>query len=139
MKNNLLIVCFASLSLVACAQKNTKKSSTPEAVKQAFATAHPDVKNARWEKEDANYEVGFTVDKKEQSILYNAEGTVLETEVEISMTELPIVIQELIVKDYPKGRIKETAKITDAKGNVSYEVEMNGTDLLFDNAGNKIH
>ena len=138
MKNSLLITCFAGLSLIACAQKSDKKSIAPAAVKQAFATAHPDVKNARWEKEENNYEVGFTVDKKEQSILYDAEGNVLETEMEIPLNELPKVIQELITKDYPKGRIQETAKITDATGKVSYEVEMNGTDLLFDEAGNKI-
>jgi len=138
MKNSLLIVGFACLSLVACAQKNAKKSIAPEAVKQAFTTAHPDVKNAHWEKEADNYEVGFTVDKNEQSILYNAEGIVLETEVEIAISELPTVIQELIAKDYPKGRIQETAKITDATGKVSYEVEMNGKDLLFDAEGNTI-
>ena len=59
-------------------------SKVPEAVKMAFAKAYPSADDVDWELEDGHYEVEFEMaDDKEMSIVYDANGALLETEVEI--------------------------------------------------------
>ncbi len=96
----------------------------------------PDAKNVKWGKEDSNYEAGFKVKETGYSVLLNASGNVIETEVAIGINSLGSPIKEYVAKNYPGHKIKEAAKITDARGIVTYEAEVNGKDLIFDNAGN---
>jgi len=40
------------------------------------------------------------------------------------------------VKEHYKVKITEAGKVTDAKGNTSYEAEVKGKDVIFDKDGN---
>ena len=96
-----------------------------------------DVKNypgitARWEKEDSNYEAGFKKDDKQISVLYQANGTMQESEVSIKESELPPSVLNYVKENYKGKKIKESAKITKADGTLNYEVEVDGKDLIFD-------
>jgi hypothetical protein len=70
--------------------------------------------------------------------LIDVSGNILETEVEIKIDELPAKAKEYVSKNYAGQKIKETAKITDSKGVVTYEAEIKGKDLIFDSNGNFI-
>ena len=65
----------------------------------------------------------------------DAQGNSIETEVEIELTQLPKGILDYIKIHYAGKQGKEGAKITDAKGTVTYEVEIKGMDLIFDYNG----
>lgn len=68
------------------------------------------------------------------SVLYDINGNLLETEVPIAFTELPAAAQAML-----KGKkVKEAAKITNAKGAVTYEAEVKHKDILFDAQGNPV-
>lgn len=134
MKNTLLIFMMIATIISACAQK-VDKSSIPTVVKTTFAQLHPDVSKVKWEKEDAVFEASFKVERAEQSIVFDADGKVIETETEIAITELPSKVKAYIVEKFQGAKIKEAAKITDAKGLVSYEAEVKGKDLIFDENG----
>jgi hypothetical protein len=71
--------------------------------------------------------------------LIDASGNIIEKEVEISLNELPTKAKEFVSKNYSGQKIKEAAKITDAKGIITYEAEVKGKDLLFDSYGNFIN
>ncbi len=122
-------------SLVSCAQK-VKEKDVPENVKMSLQKAHPEAKKVTWEKEDANYEAGFETKDGEYSIVIDGAGNILETEVEIAAAALPETTKAYIAKQYSGEKIKEAARITDAKGIVTYEAEVKGKDLIFDSAGN---
>ena len=113
----------------------TQASKVPEAVKMTFAKAYPNADDVEWELEDGNFEVEFEMtDDQEMSVVYDANGIVLETELEIAFSALPQAAQEAL-----KGkRVKETAKITNAKGVVTYEAEVRRKDLMFDAEGKQI-
>ena len=113
----------------------TQASKVPEAVKMTFAKAYPNADDVEWELEDGNFEVEFEMsDDKEMSVVYDTNGTLLETEVEIAFSELPKAAQEAL-----KGKkVKETAKIINAKGVVVYEAEVRRKDLMFDAQGQAI-
>lgn len=75
------------------------------------------------------------MNKTEQSVLFDAQGNLLETEVEIKLTQLPKGVLEYVKANYKGQKVKEAAKISDAKGTLTYEAEIKGMDLLFDSNG----
>ena len=110
------------------------KTDVPTVVKEAFSKQFPGVK-AKWENEHGTFEANFEKDGKEMSATFDATGTLLETETEVAVTELPTAAAEYVKTNYKSG-IKEAAKITDSKGVVTYEAEVGKKDLIFDASGN---
>ncbi|MEO7923372.1 MAG: PepSY-like domain-containing protein [Chitinophagaceae bacterium] len=126
----------ALFALAACGQK-LDMSKVPAAVKSSFTRQFPGAV-AKWEKEEELYEAGFQQDGHEMSALFEANGTLKETEIGIPPSELPAHIKQY-VKDHYKGMsIKEAAKITSSAGDTEYEAAIKGRDLIFDNKGNFI-
>lgn len=127
---------MAASLISGCAfAQNKQDKDIPAIVKSAFQKAHPDAKGVKWEKEGDNFEAEFEHGKVEQSVVLNAQGNILETEVEIAVAELPQKAREYVAAHYKGQSLKEAAKITDAKGMVTYEAEVKGKDLLFDAEG----
>ncbi|MXV51963.1 hypothetical protein GS399_13350 [Pedobacter sp. HMF7647] len=124
--------------LTALAQKVSQKE-VPATVRKTFASAYPLVKTVRWEKEKGNYEASFMQSNNDMSALFTAEGRQLETELEIKTAALPAAILDYIKQNYSGYPIKEAAKITKAGGEVNFEAEVNGRDLLFDSSGKFIN
>ena len=129
----LTLIALAGLSF-ANAQKVNQKD-VPSVVQTSFQKQFPDAKNVKWEKEHGNFEAGFKSNGVETSVVINPSGTLIETEKEIKISELPASATAYIAKTYPKQKIKEAAKITNAKGEVTYEAEIKDKDVLFDNKG----
>jgi hypothetical protein len=128
---------FVSLFLIPAffnAQK-VKKENVPPAVVSAFISDHPNVKVDEWEKENGNFEAEFKIHGKEHSMVYDAQGKLVESEEEIAPDDLPDVARQYIVSNYRKSKIKEAARITSASGIVTYEADLGTQDLLFDNSG----
>lgn len=124
---------FATIGFAACAQK-LDASKVPAPVKAAFAKQYPGV-TAGWEKEDGKYEVNFKQNGNSMSALYEANGTMTESETDIKVTDLPATVQAYVKEHYKGKTVKEAAKITKADGTVNYEAEVNGKDVIFDAAG----
>jgi hypothetical protein len=121
-------------ALSGCAQKLAQKD-VPAAVQQHFSKQFPGAQ-ASWEKEKDKLEGNFKQNGKECSVLYDMKGNLLESEVAISQQELPAAAVAYIQKHYAGKKIKETARITDAKGAITFEVEVSGKDVIFDEKGN---
>ncbi len=137
MKKLFIITIVAGISgLSACGQK-LKDSQVPAAAKAAFQKQYPNTK-AGWEKEDANYEMNFRQNGKSMSSVIDKNGTILETETDISVSNLPQSAQAYIKEHYKGAKIKEAAKIVKASGEVNYEALINGKDVMFDRNGNFI-
>lgn len=134
MKTILIIVLFTLGVRSANAQK-IKEADVPASVKATFAKQYPEIKSAKWEKENANYEAEFDLQKVETSVLMDASGSILETEAEIKVSELPKEASDYLTKNLPGKKIKEASKIVDSKGVVTYEAEIDKSDYIFDAAG----
>ena len=137
MKKFLLVAIAAFLTTSAFSQK-TSKENVPQAVKDSFKKSFPNAQNVKWEKENHQFEAEFKIDKKEMSALFSADGKLMETEFEISVSSLPVAISNYLAKNLLGKKIKEASKITDSNGKVSYEAEVDGKDYLFDEVGNFI-
>ncbi len=131
------IFCMAIVSgmiaLSACGQR-LKESQVPAATKTAFEKKYPGVKGS-WDKEGANYEVNFKQNGKAMSAVIDNNGTIVETETDIPVNDLPVAIREYMQKNYAGIKISEAAKIVKATGEVNYEAEVNHKDVIFDAKG----
>ncbi len=134
MKNLIFIVALSLGVGFANAQK-VKEADVPAAVKDGFKKQFPASKVEGWEKEGGNYEAEFDQNKVEASALFDASGKLLETEVEIKVSELPKAVTDYMNKNVPGKKIKEASKITDAAGKISYEAEAGEADYIFDANG----
>ncbi len=128
MKNIVFLFILSLLTL------STKATDVPTAVKDAFAKKYPNIAKVKWDKENENYEASFDLNEYDCSVLFDANGNILETEMEMELNQLPNGVLDYVKNHYNK-KAKEVAKITDSKGTVTFEIELKGMDLLFDSEG----
>ena len=126
----------AVVSVTACTQK-LDASKVPVPVKESFARQFPGAA-AKWVKEDEKYEAGFKQGGHEMSAVFEASGTLTESEMEIPLAELPAAVKSYIKTHYNGASIKEAAKITNATGKIEYEAAIKGKDIICDADGNFI-
>lgn len=125
-----------AFSISACGQK-LDASNVPAPVKESFAKHFPSVKS-KWVKEDTKYEAAFDYQGNEMSATFEADGTMTESEMEVKITDLPAKALDYIKTQRSGAKVKEAARITLANGDVQYEAEIKGLDLIFDSNGNFI-
>lgn len=133
---NIVAILFLAASFQACSQK-LSESKVPHNVKEAFKKTYPN-SSVSWEWEDANYEANFKEAGTEMSCVINKQGTILEIESSITLSELPAAARTYVNEHYVEKKWKEIAKIVKANGEVNYEVNVAGTDILFDIKGNHL-
>lgn len=134
MKRTVLLLAIGFTTFTAYAQK-MKEATLPASVKESFSKQYPGIKGAKWEKENENYEAEFINNKVETSVLYNAFGSLLETEIELKTSELPKEVSEYVAKNMAGKNVKEASKITNAKGDVTYKAQIEGSNYIFDRWG----
>lgn len=134
MKIRLLVIAAALIACYIYGQGIAEKE-VPAVVKNAFYKQYPKVKDPNWDKENKNYEASFEIKETDYSVLINPVGKTLETEVEIATQSLPSKIKKYIYRNYTVLQITEAAKITDNKGIVTYDAEVDSKDIIFDSTG----
>lgn len=122
-----------AIGFSASAQK-LDASKVPAAVKASFTKQYPGVA-VKWEKENGKYEAGFKQNGNTMSALFEANGTMTESEMDIKIADLPASVTAYVKEHYKGKSIKEGAKITKADGTVNFEAEVDGKDLIFDANG----
>jgi len=134
-----LLLTFITLSLTVTtvtAQK-LKNANVPDVVKNALLKKYPTASNVTWEKEKGNFEANWGGRSKEDnSVVFTPDGAFMEMVVAIQIADLPLGVVTYVKAHYPGAKITEAGKVTDAKGKISYEAEVKGKDLLFDEEGN---
>lgn len=133
------IVTLVAVTFFSCEsikeEKTVEATAIPTTVTSAF---NQQFKNAtpEWKKEDSGYEATFKQDGKEVSVVFSEGGMITETETEIEVSALPAGVTDYLAKNHAGEKPEETAKITNADGIVTYEAEVGGKDLIFDENGN---
>lgn len=119
MKNILFVIVLMISATVVFAQKDV-----PQAVKTAFAQKFPNVKVEKWDKEkDGSFEAGFDIKGKDMSANFSATGEWLETETEITKSEIPQAVLTAFYAKFGQIKIKEACKIEFSSKPIQYELE----------------
>lgn len=137
MKKSVMMIALIMFSFASFAQK-TKEQNVPQVIKNALHEKFPNAKEVKWDKEESNYEASFKNNKVDNSILFNANGKIIETEIAITVSQLPKKALQYLNANFKNQKVKEAAKIITAKGNLIYEAEIKDKDLFFDENGNFI-
>ena len=99
------------------------KTEVPKAVLEAFAAKYPAAQKVKWEEEEEGvYEAEFKMNGKEMSANFKADGTWLETEMEIKKSDLPQVVKTAIASQFPGYELEEVEQIETPDRAVAYEV-----------------
>lgn len=127
-----LLIFFSGFSF---AQK-ISADKVPAAVKSKFSSLYPATVIPVWEKENGNYEAAFQLNKKKMSVLIDPMGNLKETETFIQVAELPAAAKQYVEKNKAGAKIAEASRIVDSNGRITFEAEVNGKDMVFDEKGN---
>jgi hypothetical protein len=134
-----VIIILLTLNTVTFAQeKNEMKSkiTVPSAVKTAFSKKYPNASKVTWEMENRNYEANWGGKSGEDnSVQFTPAGDFIEIVNAISISQLPAPAIAYVKEHYKGAKITEAGKVTDAKGKLSYEAEVNKKDMIFDEKG----
>ncbi|MGO4821246.1 MULTISPECIES: PepSY-like domain-containing protein [unclassified Flavobacterium] len=132
---NLAVLSIALLVTSLTFAQKTSEKEIPPVVKAAFQKHYPTIKKAKWDKEQDKFEASFDLNKTDNSVLFDKQGNILETEAEIKTSQLPKTVLDYVKIHYKDASIKEAAKITNHNGQLTYEVEIKKMDILFDQNG----
>lgn len=133
-----------ALSTASSAQENEgghQKINVPAVVKKANMQKYPESKTQKitWEKEKGNYEANWGgKDGEANSVQYTPSGRFIEMVKEIPTTDLPKGVLLYAKEHYKTTKLGDVGRATDANGKISYEVEIHGKDIIFDENGNFI-
>ena len=131
MKTLIATISFC-LGLTIANAQDLKEADVPANIKHAFSKKYAGAKVDQWEKEGAEYEAEFHLNKVESSAVFTADGTFKELEQEIKISELPKTVTDYCSKNFLGHKFSEAAKITDANGKIMYEAELEKDKMTFD-------
>lgn len=134
MKKLAIFILLCAGMIISVNAQKLDASKVPAPVKEAFVKKFPGTTPV-WENENGKYEASFKSKGQSMSSLFEADGSLLETEVGIKISSLPSSIAIYVKEHYKGATIKEAAKITKADGTINYEAEVNKVDVVFDAEG----
>ncbi|MEO6639313.1 MAG: PepSY-like domain-containing protein [Ginsengibacter sp.] len=143
MKKLSIIAILFALSNATFAQEKEHEGKenikVPAVVKSALAKKYADAKNVTWEKENGNYEANWGGKSGEDnSVQYTPSGIFIEIVTAIPVSELPAKVTAYVKQHYNGAKITEAGKVTDSKGKLSFEAEVHGKDIIFNENGDFI-
>lgn len=137
MKRNVLVAIMAIFIISGCYSQDLKSADVPAVVKSALVKKYPEAKAVSWEKEKGNYEANWGGKSGEDnSVMFTPSGNFIEIVKAIPVSKLPQSVAPYVKAHYNNATIKEAGLVTDANGQVTYEAEIKGKDLIFDEKGN---
>lgn len=127
MKSALATLAFAVLTSALAVQ--AEEGTTPAAVKDAFAKAYPQAVDVEYETETKGgktvHEVEFKHQGKDMEALFNTDGTLIRTEVEVGLDTLPEPVKKALATAHPKAKLKEAEMLMKPDGSMfGYEIEL---------------
>lgn len=134
----LAAIVFSIGTATFAQEKNemNEKVNVPPAVRTALAKKYPEASKVTWEKEKGNYEANWGGKSGEDnSVQFTPSGNFIEIVNAIPVSQLPASAITYVKEHYKGTKITEAGKVTDAKGKTSYEAEVHGRDIIFDENG----
>lgn len=117
------IAALALFGVVAVQAQDLTMQEVPANLNESFQKLYPEATDVEWEKEGATYKVEFDTNQMEHEIWYSENGTLVKTEKELAITELPAAIASALKSNYSKYKIDEV-EMTEENGKKIYEIEL---------------
>jgi hypothetical protein len=119
MKKPVLII--ASVLLISFTSFGQSQKVVPANVATTFSQNFPNASKVKWGKEgDKEWEAEFIMNNKEYSANFDNDGTLTETEYEITAKEIPAAVKATLDKESAGFKIDES-EISETKDGKTYE------------------
>ncbi len=130
-------IFLSVLFLTATCSPSKKEITASTSVQEAFKRLHPNATILEWKDESPTWEAKYQEGDVMGAVSFDTAGTVTETELVISQELLPNFegIQDYITTNYPGEKVQRYEKITTADGKITFEIQINGKELVFDSDG----
>ncbi len=115
--------------------QDLEEEQVPQMVKAKLNKMFPGAEEVDWTKEGNNYEADFEKNDRDIQVLMDEKGTVIETEYEINLSELPKALNEYVSQKFQGAVIKSASKVIDGKGGITFLAEVGEEELIFDSKG----
>ena len=130
------MVAFTATAIGGCYAQDVKTSEVPGVVKSSLMKKFPEATKVSWEKEKGNFEANWGGKSGEDNAAqFTPAGVFVEIERVIPLNDLPASVKTYVKEHENGATIKEAARITNAIGKITYEAEVKGRDLIFDESG----
>jgi len=110
-------------------------STVPPVVLDEFALRYPDAKSIIWTFAREQYRAEFKNDKMATMAILGPDGTLLQTETQITITALPEPALDYMEKIYGEKKIEYAMIIEDQDGVITFEAIADKLDYTFDHNG----
>lgn len=137
-KKYLVAYVFAGLFISGACAQDLKTADVPANVKAACLKKFPEASKAKvsWEKEKGNYEANWGGKSGEDnSAMFTPAGNFVELVKAIPVSKLPASAIAYVKEHEKNATIREAGLVTDANNKVTYEAEIKGKELIFDESG----
>lgn len=146
MKTICIVLLLALVALIPsrgfAQEKKIQQKDVPPAVLSAFTKAYPKavIKGTSTEKEEGKtcYEIESVDGTTTRDILYRADGTVVEMEEGLTLSDLPEAVAKSAAKEFPGAKITRAEKSTHGD-KVAYELRImtgkKAKEVVFDANG----
>lgn len=119
-----LILTITVIVFLVFTASGQETREVPASIKSIFAQKFPAASKVEWGREnDKEWEVEFKLDGKECSATFDNAGTWIETESEISLKEVPVVVKTTLDKESAGYKIGESVLAENKDGKV-YEFQL---------------
>ena len=134
MKKLILVLIIIGLAAGSYAQ-NLLPADVPQAVVKSFTKKNPKVEQVEWSKSGDFYKATFADENSGKSVYYDAAGKVKQSEMQVSISQLPTPVLKYVNDNHSSGVVKYSSKITNASGKSTYVVKVKDSELVFDSNG----
>jgi hypothetical protein len=134
MRQLIILILVFFTTILSYGQKVKAKNVPPQA-KITFSTLYPDVKDVYWGKQHKMYIAEFTDKDLSNSVIFDKDGKLFQIINYIQIKDLPKETAEYIKKNFSKNKIGEVFRTKDAKGVITYNVEIKSRAMVFDEKG----
>ncbi|MBR1627405.1 MAG: PepSY-like domain-containing protein [Bacteroidales bacterium] len=143
MKRLIVTLMFVVVALSAVAQQKLRLSEVPQEVRMGLENTYTDYKLEGWYFETGQYVARINIDNNTGRVFFTATGNWQYTIFEIKEEELPTLVDDYFIKNYPGYRVKKSQYIEDMSGDNYYRliISMKGVgqteyEMIFDPRGN---
>lgn len=120
---NLKFIAIALFATAAIHAQDLTESQVPESFTAGLLKAYPNATDIEWERSGNDYKVEFDVGRMEHEIWFNKDGDTVKIEKELTRSEIPSALLQVIGKDYPDYKI-DSVESTLKNGVTTYEIEL---------------
>jgi hypothetical protein len=122
-KIKIITIGMILLFTVAMQAQDSSSNEVPESFTIGLLKAYPTASDIEWKKRGTDYKVKFDVGRMEHEIWFNRDGNMVKIEKNITRSEIPANLMEIIKRDYPTYKI-DSVESVEKDGETTFVVEL---------------